>query len=546
MTIVQPISAEKRADILIEARLRYTQILLLFNIAAEILGVVLVLNSTTDMTQNFIRAVLIGILPIIDLGMLWVLRQKKYMSIIASIVVTKIAVGALLTITTDYWWLAFTTSIAILSAATLVQYWLYIVVNLIILGEVAATILSPTLQTSAGATPNIVLFLSLLALSVTTRYFTNTSRRTADAARGSADLLHAAAETGQVLTKLLNLQEILNKSVDLIRERFDFYHVQVFLIDEKGEYARLAASTGAIGQQLFERQHKLGVGSKSVIGSVTSNGKMLIARDTDPIYYRNELLPNTRSELALPIFDGGQIIGALDVQSRREDAFTDEIIQALQVVTNLLATSIRNARLFEIQERNANEAKRLLLDSETNLREIQRLNQQLTRQGWQTYLRERKQVSGITAKANSPAIFESGWTESLIKATETRQPVRDAQDGNQVVAVPVMVGGEVIGAIEVETDDQVYESETVEMLRAVANRLATSLDKARLFEESQETTAREQRISEIVTRYQAVTNVDELLRITLEELGQTLGAEHGAIRLGVLPTASLNGDGPHD
>lgn len=498
------------------------------------------------MTQNFIRAVLIGILPIIDLGMLWVLRQKKYMSIIASIVVTKIAVGALLTITTDYWWLAFTTSIAILSAATLVQYWLYIVVNLIILGEVAATILSPTLQTSAGATPNIVLFLSLLALSVTTRYFTNTSRRTADAARGSADLLHAAAETGQVLTKLLNLQEILNKSVDLIRERFDFYHVQVFLIDEKGEYARLAASTGAIGQQLFERQHKLGVGSKSVIGSVTSNGKMLIARDTDPIYYRNELLPNTRSELALPIFDGGQIIGALDVQSRREDAFTDEIIQALQVVTNLLATSIRNARLFEIQERNANEAKRLLLDSETNLREIQRLNQQLTRQGWQTYLRERKQVSGITAKANSPAIFESGWTESLIKATETRQPVRDAQDGNQVVAVPVMVGGEVIGAIEVETDDQVYESETVEMLRAVANRLATSLDKARLFEESQETTAREQRISEIVTRYQAVTNVDELLRITLEELGQTLGAEHGAIRLGVLPTASLNGDGPHD
>src|SRR5690606_26051157 len=104
------------------------------------------------------------------------------------------------------------------------------------------------------------------------------------------------------------------------------------------------------------------------------------------------------------------------------------------------------------------------------------------------------------------------------------------------VAVPVVLRGEVIGAIEVEPSEEIEAANTVEMMQAVAQRLAISLDNARLFEEAQAATAQEQRINQIVTRYQSANSVDDLLRITLTELSQTLGAQHGAIRLGNIDT----------
>jgi GAF domain-containing protein len=392
-----------------------------------------------------------------------------------------------------------------------------------------------------------LMFTALGVVSAATRFFINQAQLSATEAKSNATLLQAVAETGEILAKLLNLNALLPRAVELIQERFGFYHVQVFLLDETNEYASLAASTGATGQKLLERRHRLAVGSKSVIGQVTLSGKPVIARDTDALYFRNELLPNTRAELALPIMDGDKLIGVLDVQSRRVDAFAPEAVQALQVMANLVGTSIRNAVFFDQQERSARETKRLFLESETNLREIQRLNQQLTRQGWENYLQNRRQMSGITLDQER-MMADDRWTESLTKAAETRQPVTEGTNGTRVIAVPVMLGSEVIGAIEVEPGENSKENETVEMVKAVAQRLAISLDKARLFEESQEATAQEQRINEIVARYQTVSSVDDLLQITLSELSQSLGARRGAIRLGTGVgtggNGSMNGESP--
>ena len=279
-----------------------------------------------------------------------------------------------------------------------------------------------------------------------------------------------------------------------------------------------------------------------MIGRVTSIRQPVTANNTDSFYRRNELLPNTRSELALPILDGDKIIGALDVQSRRYEIFTTEVIQALQVVANQLGITIRNARLFEEQEKATGEARRLFLESETNLREIQRLNQQLTRSGWQDYLQTGKPVSGVTLQSDE-MLTSAEWSTHLLEASQGRQSVTSERDGQRIIAVPMMLGNEVIGAIEVEATDTTQESDITEMVNAVAQRLALSLDKARLFEESREATASEQRINQIVTRYQSVNNVDELLRITLQELSQSLGATHSSIRLGAAPVASPNGEG---
>jgi GAF domain-containing protein len=452
---------------------------------------------------------------------------------------------------------AFTgTSIAFLLAGTLILITaaavgnriMYTLTNLAFVARIGFDLFTAFTNNSGQPFPletrdKFLMFAALGVVSTATRFFINQAERSADEAKANATLLQAVAETGEILAKLLNMNTLLPRAVELIQERFGFYHVQVFLLDETNEYASLAASTGATGQKLLERRHRLAVGSKSVIGQVTLSGKPVIARDTDAIYFRNELLPNTRAELALPVMDGDKMIGVLDVQSRRVDAFASEAVQALQVMANLLGTSIRNAIFFDQQERNARETKRLFLESESSLREIQRLNQQLTRQGWENYMSNRRQSSGVTLD-DERIVADDRWSESLVKATETRLPVTEGTNGARVIAVPVMLGSEVIGAIEVEPGENSKESETVEMVKAIAQRLAISLDKARLFEESQEATAQEQRINEIVARYQTVNSVDDLLQITLSELSQSLGARRGAIRLGTGANSSMNGESP--
>ncbi|MFW5692282.1 MAG: GAF domain-containing protein, partial [Chloroflexota bacterium] len=380
----------------------------------------------------------------------------------------------------------------------------------------------------------------LFILSLTARYFSETLQSFAGRNQRNTDLLQATAEVGQITTQILSLDELFNRSVELIRDRFAYYHVQVFLVDEDRKFARLVASTGDIGQKLLARQHRLAVGSQSVIGRVTQVGEPVVARDTDrdPLHSRNELLPNTRSELALPIFDGDRIIGALDVQSTRSNAFKPADVQALQVMANQLGTAIRNALLFQSQAESVQENKRLFFESEANLREIQRLNRQLTQRAWSDYLTNRRIVSGITARPDEVQ-EDAAWTPIMAQASQRRRPVA-AENGSSTLAVPIVLRGEVIGAIEIEPGEQGHNDNMIELAQTVAQRLAISLDNARLFEEAQQSTAQEQRLNEIATRYQAASTVDDLLEITLTELSDVLKASGGSIRLGGF-RASENG-----
>lgn len=382
----------------------------------------------------------------------------------------------------------------------------------------------------------------LTFISITVRFVVDRTIETAQQASRSAGLLQSTAEVGQTLSQLLKLDELLSRAVDLIRDRFAFYHVQVFLIDEQREYANLVASTGEVGQRLIARKHRLPVGSQSVIGRVTQAGEAVISRDTDTdnVHAVNELLPNTRSELALPIMDAERIIGALDVQSTRRGAFLEDDIQALQVMANQLATAIRNAILFENIQHNLQENKRLFLEAEANLRENQRLTSQLTTSVWASYLGTSRDITAITLdQAEGVPHFNAEWTDTMRESQRRLRPITRNEAGQQITAVPIVLRGAVIGAIEVSADD-VRENDMIEMMNAVAQRLATNLDNVRLYEEAQEATLQEQKINTVVARYQAANSIDELLQITLSELGDALGADQGTIRLGFL--GSQNGD----
>ncbi len=175
--------------------------------------------------------------------------------------------------------------------------------------------------------------------------------------------IRTASEVARAVVSTPSLDDLLSRAVELIRDRFGYYHVSIFLLDDKGEYAVLREATGEIGGALKARGHRLAVGSQSIIGWVTANNQPRVASDVgeDPVHFKNELLPETRSEAAVPLQVGGRVMGALDVQSTDPDAFKPEDIEVLQTLADQISAAIQNAQLAK---RSAEAADRARLISE--------------------------------------------------------------------------------------------------------------------------------------------------------------------------------------
>ncbi|MFZ5919383.1 MAG: GAF domain-containing protein [Chloroflexota bacterium] len=167
-----------------------------------------------------------------------------------------------------------------------------------------------------------------------------------------ATLLQAAAEVSRAASSVLDPPSLIRQTVNLVRDRFDYYYVGLFLLDAEGRWAELKAGTGEAGRAMLARSHRLEVGGDSMIGRCTAHGQARIALDVgqEAIRFDNPLLPETRSEMALPLVSRGQIIGALTVQSAEPEAFSEEDITVLQTMADQVADAIENAHLLQETE----------------------------------------------------------------------------------------------------------------------------------------------------------------------------------------------------
>lgn len=179
--------------------------------------------------------------------------------------------------------------------------------------------------------------------------------------RRQNEYLAISAEIGRLVTSTLDLDALFTRTVDLIRERFGFYHAAIFTIEETGFNAVLKSATGQAGAEMLERHHALPVGSRSIVGSVTASGNAMVVNDTsvDPIHRPNPLLPDTRSEAAIPLRIGKRMIGAIDIQATRTNAFTQTDIDVLQTLADQIAIAIDNARSYELAQQAINEMREL-------------------------------------------------------------------------------------------------------------------------------------------------------------------------------------------
>jgi len=187
--------------------------------------------------------------------------------------------------------------------------------------------------------------------------------------------LQTAAEVTRATTSILDPNELMTTSVDIIRERFGLYYAGIFLVDEHGEWAVLRAGAGETGQKMLQGDYKLKVGEESTVGWCISYRQPRIALDVgnDAVLFDKTFLPETRSEMVLPLISRGRVIGAMSLQSSGVSTFSDEDITMLQPMAGQLANAIENARLYmeaqqEIAERK--QAEEALRESEELFRTI--------------------------------------------------------------------------------------------------------------------------------------------------------------------------------
>jgi len=345
-------------------------------------------------------------------------------------------------------------------------------------------------------------------------------------------------ETSSVLVQRLmatrlNLDTLLKETVTLVRETYaEASDVQLFLTDAERRNVSLVTSTRAdaqIGQQV-------GIGSLSVIGRVTITGQTIVVHDTseDRPYRRTALLPGIRTELALPLRVGQEIIGVLDVLSGKEGAFGSEEIASLENVVAQISITIDNARLYGEAQAKAEENKRLFEQARTNLREIERLNQQLTGNAWAEYLRSQTAAPAYTLDLVSGRVENAAeWTPTLTDAARRNQISVRQTPQSKIVALPISVRGQAIGAMEFElAPDQDVSPEQMAVLQQVMERLGLAAENTRLFEEAQRLAQREALVNEISTRLQGTTNVEGVIAAATQSLADAFHAPRVAIRLG--------------
>jgi GAF domain-containing protein/HAMP domain-containing protein len=312
-----------------------------------------------------------------------------------------------------------------------------------------------------------------------------------------------AQVTGAVAT-IRTLEELLPKITHLISEQFKFYHVGIFLNDASNQYTTLCAANSEGGQRMLARKHQLKIGEQGIVGMVGFTGKPRLALDVgeDAMFFNNPDLPDTHSEMALPLTIGERVVGALDVQSKESGAFDEEDLQVLSILANQLSLAIENARLFE--------------ESSRSLAEAEALYRQYLRQAWGRMPKE-QQLDGYHYSAmGAKPIEHLGKAEKDIHGDLSRRPG---------ISVPIMLRGESIGtlAIQVPEVGQVNEDQ-MDLIKAVAERVAISAENARLFEETTRRAERERLVTDITAKIRSTNDPDVMIQTALNELKTALGA----------------------
>lgn len=384
--------------------------------------------------------------------------------------------------------------------------------------------------------------------------------------------LEASADVAQTITSIFDADELLKQTVNLIRDRFGFYHVGIFLIDESGEWAVLREATGEAGAQMKAEDHRLFVNESSMVGWTALNRQPRIALDAESEVGRfsHPLLPNTRSEVTLPVMVGEQILGVLNVQSEEEAAFDQDDVQVLQAMANQIAVAIENARRISDEATLLEATSPIyrasrLLTTATATREVaDAIIESVAETGADGCLVVEFEFSltdeptallylGVWRRDREPQ-FQPGlrlpieespfplemistlWTVTDVeqdrRLPESARAVFKATDAKALVNIPLRSGDRIIGQIVVlRSSPGPFPEAALRLYEVLSDQAAVALERAQLLEDAQKRAEQEHVTRQMIDRIRRADEVRQALEITAEDLAQTLKVPHVSIRL---------------
>ncbi len=305
--------------------------------------------------------------------------------------------------------------------------------------------------------------------------------------------LRTAAEIPQVTASTSDPQQIIKRTADLLQQSFDLYYAGVFLIDQSGEYAVLHYGTGEAGRRMLTSSYRLAVAGYSLIGKAIQNKqtKMTYLNDPDSVAFENPFLPESRSELAIPISRNGEVFGALNIHSTNADKFDENNRLLFQEAADMLA---------------------LVLEKNT-------VKQPLT-----------------TNKAQAAPVFASRSAQAEHHEMEFSYEnplVSKIKTGTSKVQVPLMLRDELIGSIDLEIEGGELSKDQAEFMQTISAQTAIALENASLLEQTLQRADRERKVLEITSKIRSTNDSQQMLQIALEELSKTLGVSKAQIVLNV-------------
>jgi GAF domain-containing protein len=309
--------------------------------------------------------------------------------------------------------------------------------------------------------------------------------------------LKTVSEISRSASSIFDPQILFQSISDLIKDRFNLYYVGIFIIDSTRDYAVLRYGTGEAGRRMIAARHRLAVGGYSMIGWATQTRKSRVALDVgdEAVHFDNPLLPETRSELAIPILSGNTIHGALTIQSAVSNAFDENDLLILQSIADILAVSLENTLSYQ--------------KSQKALEDVRVMNRAYVKQAWWDVL-----------DLNQENKFEYA-------NPQVSNPIQNPN----IVQVPLRLRDEIIGYINLEFESSELPDDTKEFLEAISSQTTIALENAKLIEETQLTALQGQKLNDLTAQFSRALTIDEILKTAVTEFGQLPSVSEASISL---------------
>jgi GAF domain-containing protein len=334
-----------------------------------------------------------------------------------------------------------------------------------------------------------------------------------------AKQFEAIAQVARATASNQELQTLLPRLAEVTSEQFGFYHTGIFLLDENREYAVLTAANSEGGKRMLQRGHRLRIGQMGIVGIVAATSAARIALDVgaDASYFENPDLPNTRSELALPIRTANDLIGVLDIQSVEGNAFQPEDIEVLSTLADQVAIAIQNARSYEI--------------TQELLKQAEKQSGAYIRESWKTLQSQEKRIGYMVTGSTVKQLQKPMSSPPIEEAMSTKRTVVESGK-SAVLAIPIQLRNEVIGIINIcGSDRHDWDDDEKDIAEAVADRLSLALETSLLIETTQRRAEIERVTSEVSGKISSTTQFEAILRTAAEELSRVLGGSEVYVQL---------------